>query len=78
MSAQTDFHLTIERAAGLTLEATCSARTAAHGPLPHPHRRLLHAAIRKLESAQDDLFKARNDPWTPPKPPAHQQLELAA
>lgn len=74
MSAQTDFHITLDRAGGLITEATCSARAAGYGRLPHPHRRLLNSALRKLEGAQQDLFKARNDPWsTPPKP---RQLEL--
>ena len=75
MPAQTDFHITIDRAAGLTLDATCSARVAATLPLPHPHRRLINSAVRKLEGAQDDLFKARHDPWSQPKP-KHLQLEL--
>jgi hypothetical protein len=75
-SAQTDFHLTIDRAAGLVLDATCSARAAGQGPLPAPHRHLLRRAVRSLESAQQDLFTARNDPWsrTPSTRPC--QLEL--
>lgn len=64
MSAQTDFYFSIERAAGLTLDATCAARAAGHGGLPHPHRRLLNRAVRELESAQQDLFTARHDPWS--------------
>lgn len=76
MSAQTDFHITIERAAGLVLDAQCAARTAAHGPLPRPHQRLVNRAIVDLDRAQDNLFKARNDPWHQPKPRRNQQLEL--
>lgn len=76
MSAQTDFHITIERAAGLVLDAQCAARTAAHGPLPHPHQRLVNRAIVELDRAQDNLFKARNDPWHQPPKPKHRQLEL--
>lgn len=75
MSAQQDFHLTIDRAAGLCLEATCSARAAGHRGLPQPHRRLVTAAVRKLESAQQDLFQARNDPWSTPTP-KQRQLQL--
>lgn len=74
MGAQTDFHLTINRAAGLTLDATCAARAAGAGPIPAPHRRLLNVAIVALEKAQQALFTVANDPWQPqPKP---RQLEL--
>jgi hypothetical protein len=75
MSAKQDFHLTIDRAAGLTLDATCAARAASSGPLPSPHRRLLKRAIARLEGAQQDLFTARNDPWSEQTPPKI-QLEL--
>lgn len=75
MQARTDFHLTIDRAAGLTLDATCAARAAGSGPLPAPHRRLLNRAIARLEGAQQDLYTARNDPWSDP-PPGRPQLEL--
>ena len=61
--AQTDFHLTIDRAAGLLLDATCACRAAVAGPLPMGHRAVMRRAIGKLESAQTDLWKARNDPW---------------
>lgn len=75
MSAQNDFNLTVDSAAGLVLEATCRARAAGHGSLPHPHRRLLNSAISSLERAQQALFQARNDPWQSqtPKP---KQLSL--
>jgi hypothetical protein len=77
MDAQTDFHLTIDRAAGLTLDATCAARAAGHGPLPPPHRRRLNVAIVALEKAQDTLFVIRNDPWSAPQPQSRQlELEL--
>jgi hypothetical protein len=76
MPADRDFHLTIDRAAGLTLDATCACRAAAQRPLPAPHRRLLNSAIRSLERAQLDLVKARNDPWHPPQQPKPKQLSL--
>lgn len=76
MSAQTDFHYQLERAAGLTVDAACACRTASILPLPHPHRCLLNKAVRGLESAQDALFQARNDPWSPPPKPKSLQLEL--
>jgi hypothetical protein len=76
VSSQSDFHYSIERAAGLAVDAACACRTAAVLPLPHPHRRLLTKALRGLETAQDALFTARNDPWTPPPKPKNQQLEL--
>jgi hypothetical protein len=77
MSAQNDFHAEIERAAGLTLDATCAARAAGLGPLPPTHRRLIGVAIVALEKAQQALFVARNDPWQPPKPQSKtRQLEL--
>jgi hypothetical protein len=63
MSAQNDFALTIDRAAGLALDATCAARSAGAGPLPAPHRRILSSAILALEKAQMALYEARNDPW---------------
>jgi len=76
MDARTDFHLTIDRAAGLCLDARCAARSAVVGPLPHQHRHLLRRAIVELDRAQLALFKLRNDPWSPPPKPAHRQLEL--
>lgn len=76
MRAQTDFNLTIDRAAGFTLDATCAARAAGGGPLPAPHRRRLNVAIVALEKAQQALFVIRNDPWSTPTPPQLQQLEL--
>jgi hypothetical protein len=76
MSAQTDFIYDVERACGLAVDAACACRTAQVLPLPHPHRRLLATALRGLETAQDALFKARNDPWSPPAPPKHHQMEL--
>lgn len=76
MSAQTDFHLQIERAAGLALDATCACRAARTLPLPAPHRRLLADAIRGLEAAQQSLFIARRDPWSGPPKPRHRQLDM--
>jgi hypothetical protein len=76
MSAQNDFALAVDRAAGLTLDATCAARAAGAGPLPQPHRRLLSTAVRSLEKAQQALFVARNDPWSSPPAPKPRQLEL--
>ena len=76
MSAQLDFHYSIERAAGLCLDSTCAARAADHGPLPAPHRQLLRSAIRKLEGAQQDLFQARHNPWQQTPPSAPRQLQL--
>lgn len=68
MGAQTDFAITIKRAAGLTLDATCSARAAQRGLIPEPHRRLLGSAIVALETAQQAIFDADQEPWPPPKP----------
>jgi hypothetical protein len=76
MSSQTDFTYQIERAAGLTMDATCACHSAGILPLPPGHRRLLIAATRKLEGAQQDLFNARNNPWAPPPQPKNQQLAL--
>lgn len=74
MPAQTDFNIALDHAAGLTMDATCTLRAAGTGRLPHPHRRLLSSAIGSLERAQDDLYKLRNDPWSPPPKP--KQLHL--
>ena len=68
MSAQLDFHLTINRAADLARDATVAARAAGYGRLPAPHRRILNRAIYKLESAQAELIQARDDPWATPPP----------
>ncbi len=76
MSRETDFYLTVDRASGLLLDATCAARAAVAPGLPYPHRRWMRAAIAKLEAAQDDLWKARNDPLCPPPQPKHAQLAL--
>ncbi|MHB8492463.1 MAG: hypothetical protein ACYDA6_09675 [Solirubrobacteraceae bacterium] len=76
MPSQIDFNIEIERAAGLTLDATCALRAAALGQLPPPHRRLIGVAIVALEKAQQALFVARNDPWQQPKQPKTRQLEL--
>jgi hypothetical protein len=63
MAAQNDFNLTLDHAAGLTMDATCSLRAVAGRSLPLPHRRLLSSAIRSLERAQDTLHLLRSDPW---------------
>ena len=76
MDSENDFHLSIDRAMALAVDATCMLRAARTGRLPEPHRRLLSAAIGKFEWGQDILFQARNDPWTPPPKPKHQQLTL--
>jgi hypothetical protein len=76
MSAQNDFYLTLDRAAGLTLDATCAARSAGTRSLPTPHRHRLDRVIRRLESAQQDLFMLRNDPWSTAGLERPRQLEL--
>lgn len=76
MLAQTDFHIEIDRAAGLTLDATCACRNVIRGSLPPPHRRLVQTAIVALEKAQQALFVARNDPWSQQHKQKHRQLEL--
>lgn len=75
MSAQSDFHYSIDRAANSIVDAACTCRAAGAQGLPAPHRRLVGVAIVALDKAQQALFTARNDPWqqTPPK---SQQLEL--
>lgn len=76
MSAQNDFNSSIDHAAGLVLEATCSARAAGVGSLPQPHRRLLTSAVRSLERAQQALFQARNDPWQSQSLPKPSQMSM--
>ena len=80
MSAQSDFHGCLDRAAGLTVDAACACRAARVLRLPDHHRTLLNSTIDELEAAQADLFAARNDPWPelePPRPSArHRQLVL--
>jgi hypothetical protein len=73
---ETDFNLTLDRAANAVLDATCACRAAGHGSLPHPHRRLLSGTIRDLEHAQQKLFVARNDPWSEHHQARHPQLQL--
>lgn len=74
MSAQSDLHYSIDRAANAVTDATCTCRAMGARGLPAGHRRLISSAIRKLDSAQQDLFNARNDPWAQPPKPV--QLEL--
>jgi hypothetical protein len=76
MSAQTDFYLTLDRAAGLTLDATCAARAAGHKPLPRALHHRLSRVVRSLEKAQQDLYSLRNDPWQPQQQPKPKQLAL--
>ena len=76
MSAQTDLHYQLDRAAGLTVDAACACRSAGALPLPAPHRRLLNAATRKLEGAQMALYNARHNPWRQPRQATPLQLEL--
>jgi hypothetical protein len=75
MSAQTDLEYSLDRAGNALLDAACACRTARRGPIPAQHRRLISAAIRKLEWAQDDLWKAGHEPWTQQRP-THLQVEL--
>lgn len=75
MQRERDFHFSLDRAAGLVLDATCSARAAIALPTPAPHRTLVTRAIADLERAQQRLFTARNDPWSWQQP-QHQQLTL--
>jgi hypothetical protein len=76
ISPEQDFRFSLDRAAGLTVDAACACRAAGVLPLPAPHRRLLNRASRALTEAQDALFQARNDPWSTQRPKRHQQLEL--
>lgn len=76
LAPKDEFALAVDRAAGLLADATSATRDAARGPLPAPHRRLLGRAIVALQRAQDDLFLARNDPWSPPRKANSNQLEL--
>jgi hypothetical protein len=76
MSAQTDFQLTIKRAAGLAVDAGCAARSAGQGPLPPHVRRLVRSATRNLERANADLYEAHHARWEPQ--PSPRQLELTA
>jgi hypothetical protein len=63
VSAQTDLDYSLNRAGNALLDACCACRTARAGPIPADHRRLISAAIRKLEWASEDLWKAANEPW---------------
>jgi hypothetical protein len=76
MPAQNDFALTVDRAASLLVDATCSARAAIAGPLPRHLDRLIRGAIVDLDRAQQKFFQARNNPWEIPTPPKQRQLEL--
>ena len=76
MSAQTDFQLTIKRAASLAVDAGCAARAAGTGPLPPHVRRLVRSATRNLERANAELYEAHHAPWD--LEPQPKQLELAA
>ena len=78
MSAQTDFYQTLDRAAGLTLDAASAARTAGYGRLPRHLRRGLTRATRQLERAQDELFILARQPWDTPPPPRQLSLEVLA
>jgi len=64
-SARYGFEVTVQRAAGLALDAGCSARAARGLPLPRPTRRRLDAAIVALECAQLNLAQAFDTPWPP-------------
>ncbi len=72
----TDFHHALDLAGESALDATCALRAAGAKRLPAPHRRLLNSAIYSLEKAQSDVWKLRNDPWTPSRSPKPHQLEL--
>lgn len=74
--AASDFYQTIDRAARLVDDALCTCRAASSGRIPPPHRRLTGAAIVGLEKVQQNLFFARNDPWSQPPRPKLRQLEL--
>lgn len=76
MSAQTDFFLTLDRAAGLTLDATCAVRAAAARPLPNPLEHRVRRLIGKLEGAQQEMFSLRQDPWPTAGAKKPRQMEL--
>lgn len=75
MARAADFNELIDLAGGLVSDASCTIREATFTPLPAPHRRLTRSALGKLESAQQDLFRARNCPWSADRP-RPRQLEL--
>ena len=74
MSAHADFAFAVDRAAGLLVDATCSTRAIAAGPLPERQRDLVRTAIVAIEAAQQLLYEARQESW--PQPPAPKQLQL--
>lgn len=76
MSAQADFHSQLEQAMGLAVDSACVLRELRTSRLPEPHRRLVSAAIGKLEWAQQIMFDARSDPWNQPASKTPQQLAL--
>lgn len=63
MSAERDFQLTLDRAAGLLLDAACAARAAARGPIPRSHRLKTQSAIASIVMAQDELYLVRRTPF---------------
>jgi len=74
MSAETDLEHSLDRAGTLLLDACLACRTAREGPIGAHQRELLCAAIRKLQWAQDDLWKAGQS-WQQTSP-THLQLSL--
>ena len=76
MSAESDLHYSLGRAASAVQDAAGACRTARRGSIPARQRELITAATRKLEWAQDDLWKASNEPWTTQPKPKHKQLTL--
>lgn len=71
-----DLRHTLDLAAGLVTDADQHLHAAQVKPLPQPHKRLIASARRNLDAAQQDLFKARNDPYGL-REPRPRQLELA-
>jgi hypothetical protein len=75
MSARSDFEWCVDRATGLIVDAGCACHTARAGAVPHEHRALVAAAVRKLRWAQRDLSRARGEPWSQTSS-EHRQLKL--
>jgi hypothetical protein len=71
-----DLNIELDRAAGLVNDATNTLRGVAAGRLPAEHRRLTQSAARHLEAAEQDLFKARNAPWSSEAPRRPRQMSL--
>lgn len=75
MPARTEFLRDVDRAASRMRDATDRIRDAGRQHPPAHQRRLLTSALRRLDAAQQDLFRAANDPWLD-LPAAGRQMSL--